>query len=375
MEKLVPFNDLSRLEPNLRKKIIQRTEKVVSSGNYILGTEVEKFEGEFANFIGSEGSVAVANGTDAIILSLLAAGVVHGDVILTMANAGSYTTIAAKAIGVEPIFVDVAKDSLQMNLKDLQISLALAKTMLVKPKAVVVTHLFGQLNSQIKLIANLCKREGIVLIEDCAQAIGATDGSNMAGTFGSLSTFSFFPTKNLGALGDGGAVSGTDMDLLLKVRMLRQYGWSKKYSIDIPFGRNSRLDEIQAAILRVKLPYVEHWNHRRREIYALYLDAASRKVRFYSSIDQTFVGHLCVITVEGLNQKQLSDFFSSRGIQTSIHFPIPDHLQEIELKYRGLVALPETEQSCSNLVTLPLFPELTTIEVQRICEALGEVGN
>jgi dTDP-4-amino-4,6-dideoxygalactose transaminase len=370
----VPLNDLSRIPDELRDKIIAKAGDVISSGNYILGPEVEKFETELSSYLGSGESVGVSTGTDAIILSLLAAGVVPGDVVLTMANAGSYTTVAARAICAEPIFVDVSGESLQMTLENIQKSLSLAKRASLTPKAIVVTHLFGQLNPEIFKIAQLCKKEGLVLIEDCAQAIGASDGLKMAGNFGSLSTFSFFPTKNLGASGDAGAVSGTNPEMLSKVRRLRQYGWASKYSIDIPFGRNSRLDEIQAAILRVKLPYVSTWNQKRRDVYSRYVAAARKSVKFYSIPDESYVGHLCPITVDGFSQIQLLDFFASKGVSASVHFPVPDHLQKIELKFRNLVPLPETEKSCANLVTIPIFPELTEIEIQKVCDALGELG-
>jgi dTDP-4-amino-4,6-dideoxygalactose transaminase len=161
--------------------------------------------------------------------------------------------------------------------------------------------------------------------------------------------------------------------MLSKVRKLRQYGWGTKYSIEIPEGRNSRLDEIQAAILRIKLPHVSLWNQRRREIYSRYLLSASKKVRFYSVPDESFVGHLCPITVEGYSQVKLEEHFSSRGVATSVHFPTPDHKQTIHLKHRDLVPLPETEKSCSSLITLPLFPEMTDEEIECVSVALSEL--
>jgi dTDP-4-amino-4,6-dideoxygalactose transaminase len=370
----VPFNDLSRLPSQLRDEIVQRLGQVISSGSFILGPEVEKFEIELANYLGCSDAVGVATGTDALLLSLLAADVGTNDIVLTMANAGSYTTIATRAIGAEPVFVDVAANSLQMTLSNLKKSLEATKAIGLKPKAVVVTHLFGQLNSEIIEIAEFADSQGIILIEDCAQSVGALNGSRLAGSFGALSTFSFFPTKNLGALGDAGAVSGKDSGLLSKIRQLRQYGWGAKYSIEIPLGRNSRLDEIQAAILRIKLPIVSDWNKKRQEIYSQYKESAGTKVKFYSESNESFVGHLCPITAEGFSQKQLAEHFNSRGIATSVHFPVPDHKQSIELKYRNLVDLPQTEVSCSSLVTIPLFPELTNDEIATVSTALSELN-
>jgi dTDP-4-amino-4,6-dideoxygalactose transaminase len=319
--------------------------------------------------------VGVATGTDALVLSLLAADVKPGDAVMTMANAGGYTTVAARAIGAEPVFVDVSPDSLQMTLATLRESLLFAKKNGLSPKVVVVTHLFGQLNSEILSISKFANEMGLVLIEDCAQAIGASQDSKLAGSYGSLSTFSFFPTKNLGAFGDAGAVTGNDLTMLSKVRKLRQYGWGQKYSIEIEGGRNSRLDEIQAAILQTKLPYVQRWNQKRKEIFSQYLDSANKGVKFYSKPDESFVGHLCPISFEGISQSKLTDHFASMGVSTGIHFPIPDHLQQIPLKYKNLVPLPITEISCSSLITIPIFPDLTVDEIESVCLALRQVGN
>ena len=370
----MPFNDLSRIPSELRDKLVRKASEVVVSGSYILGPEVDHFENELANYTGCGGAVGVATGTDAIILSLLAAGAGPADTVITMPNAGSYTTVAARAIGAEPIFVDVSPDSLQMTVESLRTTISLAKSKGENPKIVVVTHLFGQLNPQISELVELSRSEGLVLIEDCAQAIGATNGSKIAGSFGDLATFSFFPTKNLGAAGDAGAITGNNMAMLQTARQLRQYGWKSKYSIELPYGRNSRLDEIQAAILRIKLPYVSSWNQSRREIYNRYQMASGSKVKFYSMPDESYVGHLCPITVKGHSQKALLDFFSSKGISAAVHFPIPDHRQQIELKFRDLATLPVSEDSCASLVTIPLFPEMTEEEIQTVCNALQELG-
>jgi len=370
----VPFNDLSRTSAEAKEQITKRVNDVIISGNYILGPEVKSFEDELARYINCGGSVGVATGTDAITLSLLAVGLGPKDVVVTMANAGAYTTVAAASIGAEPLFVDVSEHSFQMTLAQLRVSIEIAAANGVRPKAIVVTHLFGQLNPEIDQIADFAKSKGIFLIEDCAQAIGAKNDSKMAGSFGDLATFSFFPTKNLGANGDGGAVASNDPIMIERVRKLRQYGWGSKYSIELPFGRNSRLDEVQAAILRVKLPYLSEWNNTRREIFRRYSIAAGKQVKFYSQVSESFVAHLCPITVEGYNQSELLEFFTVRGISTSVHFPIPDHKQQINLEFRNLVELPVTEYACSNLVTIPIFPEMTESEIRAVCKALEELG-
>ena len=373
MEVQVPFNDLSRLDPSLRAKISSKVTQIAISGNYILGPEVAAFEAELSDFIGVDHCIGVASGTDALILSLLALGIGAGDTVLTMANAGSYTSLASKAIGSEPVFIDVAPESLQMTTQGLQHSLDLAKKAGLKPKAVVVTHLFGQLNEDIEQIAKMAKESGLYLVEDCAQALGASSKGRMAGSFGDLATFSFYPTKNLGAAGDGGAVVGNNQDLMSKVKKLRQYGWSKKYKVELPGGRNSRLDEIQAAILRLKLPYLRVWNETRRAIFHRYVQSARPNTEFFSQPDEAYVAHLVPIVVANYKQEELSDYFAKFGVQTSIHFPVPDNHQNIDLKHRDLTPLPVTELYCASLVTLPIFPELAETEILRVCEALSMI--
>ncbi len=374
MESQVPLNDLSRLDSSLKQKIAQKVAELSVSGNYILGPEVAGFERGLASYLSVGHCVGVASGTDALILSLLALGVGQGDSVLTMANAGAYLTVAAKAIGAEPIFVDVSEDSLQMSAREFKRSLELSREAGIQPKVVVITHLFGQLNKDIEKIVQLAKRSGVFVIEDCAQATGAKIVSGYAGSFGDLATFSFYPTKNLGASGDGGAVAGNDETLIARVRMLRQYGWGGKYRIEVEGGRNSRLDEIQAAILSLKLPYLEGWNQKRREIFQSYMEASSATVRFFSSPDESYVGHLAPITVKGMGQQQLLGHFRSLGIQASVHFPVPDHQQNIKLENKALVPLRVTENACSSHVTLPIFPEMTASEISRVCAALAKVG-
>lgn len=373
MASQVPLNDLSRLDSDLKQKIAEKVALLSVSGNYILGPEVSAFEKELANYIGAKDVVGVASGTDALILALLSLGLGPSDTVLTMANAGSYTTVAAKAIGAEPLFVDVSDNRLQMSAQELARSLQLAQKAGLKPKLVVVTHLFGQLNGEMAEIMKVAEKADLLVVEDCAQALGARSEAGMAGSFGNLATFSFYPTKNLGASGDGGAISGSDQGSIDKVRKLRQYGWGAKYSIEHEGGRNSRLDELQAAILRLKLPQLDAWNKKRREIYARYQAAAHQKVMFYSLPTESYVGHLAPITVSGKSQAKLAEYFLEHGIQTSIHFPTPDHKQKIAIKYRELVDLPVTEESCSNHVTLPIFPEMTEQEISTVCEALSKV--
>ena len=215
---MIPMNDLSRMDFDLKERVSKKAADLSVSGKYILGSEVAELEATLAEYLKIGECIGVASGTDALSLSLLAIGVGQGDTVLTAANGGAYATLAVVGVGAQPIFVDVSEDCLQMSISGLEKSLNISKKRGLKPKAVIITHLFGQLNLDIEAIAALTKREGLFLIEDCAQALGARSDSGMAGSFGDLSTFSFYPTKNLGAAGDGGAVGATRGHLANRVR-------------------------------------------------------------------------------------------------------------------------------------------------------------
>jgi len=374
MSQWIPINDLTRLPESLTNQIGIKAAEVSTSGKYVLSQEVAAFESELSTYLGISEVVGVGNGTDALALALLAAGITHGDIVLTMANAGGYTTIAAKSIGAEPVFVDVSSDTLQMTVESLSTALEICNQNGLKPKALIVTHLFGQLNQSIDALIELAQEQNIVLIEDCAQSLGAKNINGLAGSFGDLATFSFYPTKNLGASGDGGAIGGRNSKLVAKARKLRQYGWGQKYEIEISNGLNSRLDEIQAAILRIKLPYLNNWNQIRREIYSKYLNSSKKNLKFFASANDDFVAHLAAVSSDQLNQRELINYFKSLKIATDIHYPIADHQQKLELKFYDLVPLPNTEASCRSIVSIPLFPELTEDEVDRICSALAGIG-
>lgn len=371
----VPFNDLSRLPESLKSEIRETVANLSVSGRYILGDFVADFEAKLSNFLKVRDVVSVASGTDALIVALSALGIQQGEIVLTTANAGAYTSIAAKSIGAEPVFIDVSQATLQMTVHDFERSLEICQRNDLQPKALVVTHLYGQLNSQIEKIVSLARAKGIAVIEDCAQVLGARNPAGMAGSFGDVSTFSFYPTKNLGAAGDGGALATNRPELKKKIRMLRQYGWGEKYHIEIADGRNSRLDEIQAAILGLKLPYLNEWNQRRREIFARYVNAANNSVKYFSDpLDEGFVAHLAVIQPLSVSRSEAEHFFRQADIQTSRHFPVPDHRQSLKVKYRDLVTLPVTEWSSENCMSIPLFPELYEEEIVKIENVLANLG-
>jgi len=360
----IPFNDLGRQYLDLRDEIDAAVARVLSSGWYVHGGEHEAFEQELADYVGVGSCVGVANGTDALTLALIAVGCAPGDEIVTAANAGMYTTSAALSAGLTPRFADVDPDLLTLSAASVEPVLGPAT------KAIVVTHLYGQL-ADVAPIAELARTRGIALIEDCAQSIGARRFGVMAGAFGDLATFSFYPTKNLGAVGDGGAVVTNDEVLAERLRRLRQYGWAEKYRSVLAGGRNSRLDELQAAVLRVKLPHVDRWNVRRREIVSRYREAAGPRLRFVGSPEADFVAHLCVVVAE--DRAELQRTLAAAGIATAVHYPLPDHQQPVLAGTpEAQLTLPVTEHASTHVASLPCFPELTDDEVGRVCQALRE---
>ena len=371
MSSMVPLNDLSRITKEDLSAISELSQQVIASGHYVSGPFLEQFEASLASYVGVAGAVGVGNGTDALILSMLASGIKPGDLVLTVANAGSYSTIAAKAIGSEPVFCDVNHENLQMSLETLEQTLRLCAENGISPRALVVTHLFGLLNPEIKEITNLARSKGIAVIEDCAQAIGARSASGKAGSFGDVAAFSFYPTKNLGALGDGGAVVSNNAILLEKARALREYGWGKKYHIEMDGGRNSRLDELQAAILLFKLKTIDSQNQKRRNIYARYLSELARSYEGFAPVTEDYVAHLAVFATKNVSRDKVMGQFSGMGVATGIHYPTLDVDQKLELKYRSLVPLPVSQRYVKSIFTVPLFPEMTEEEVETVATALS----
>lgn len=362
----IPFNALGRQVNLLHGELLQEFESVLRSGRYIMGPYHDRFESDLADYLGTSFALGCGNGTDALTIALRSVGVKRGDYVMTAANAGGYTSAAISLIGAEPLFADVDETS---HLITLQTILNSVNARHVLPRALVVTHLYGAA-APIQEIVTWAKNNGVMVVEDCAQALGAKYSGKRVGTYGDVGTTSFYPTKNLGALGDGGAIFTDNEEIAINVRSLRQYGWREKYHVDKMFGTNSRLDEIQAAILSLKLPLLDSWNDRRRMIHARYKAAAPSHVRFVNTEHEGFVGHLAVIEVS--NRHQVRDYFMKLGISTEIHYPIPDHKQGI---WRGGADYPlqATEKLANLILSIPLFPELTEAEIKSIEQALDGV--
>ena len=357
----VPVNDLSRAIRHQRPELDEAVAQVLDSGWVVLGPQVTAFEEELASYVGAAHAASVANGTDALTLALAALGCGAGDRVATVANAGGYSTTAIRGLGAVPVYVDVDPATALMTPE------TLAPALDRGVKVVVVTHLFGAM-ADVAALTALCHDRGVLVLEDCAQSIGAERDGRRSGSVGDAAAFSFYPTKNLGALGDGGAVCTSDPELDATVRSLRQYGWSSKYHISRPGGRNSRLDELQAAILRRRLPLLDEGNARRREVHARYAAVVGAE-NVFGSDDPSFVAHLAVLRVP--DQEKARAALRDAGIGTDVHYPVPDHLQAVEADFEVAGTLDVTEELSRHILTVPCFPELTDDEVDRVCEVLG----
>lgn len=361
----VVINDLKRYAAQMEPALLETAAQVIRSGHYVLGSHVKAFEEEFARYCGVPHCLGVANGTEALELALRAAQIGPGDAVVVAANAAMYGTTAVLACGAEPVFCDVDPGTGLINASGLEAALSGAP---LRPKVVIVTHLYGRLADMHALLP-LTAAHQLTVIEDCAQAHGATgpDGRR-AGAFGDLATFSFYPTKNLGALGDGGAVTTRHAELAERLLRLRQYGWTSKYHNEVPNGRNSRLDELQAAFLSRLLPDLDRRNAARREIANRYSQAIKNPWITVPAVSGTeFVAHLYVVQVA--QRGDLQAHLAAAGIGTDVHYPIPDYRQPVHGdRFTGLT-LPITEALCDQVVTLPCFPEMTTEEVAAVITA------
>ncbi|HKP65996.1 MAG TPA: DegT/DnrJ/EryC1/StrS family aminotransferase [Casimicrobiaceae bacterium] len=358
---MIPLIDLRRLHEPCADELRKALGSVLDSGTFVLGRECTRFEAAFAAWCGARHAVGVGNGTDAIEIALRALGIGASDAVATVANAGGYATTAIVACGATPVFVDVDDGTCNVDVAALGAAIAHGV------RAVVLTHLYGRL-AAAEAVAKLCVDAGIYLVEDCAQAHGATLRDRRAGTFGAAGCFSFYPTKNLGALGDGGAIVTNDAAIADKVRRLRQYGWQAKYQSVDAGGRNSRLDELQAAVLSAKLPYVDAQNARRREIARCYTERISNPaIAVPARAGGSDVVHLFV--VRSRHRDALAAHLRHAGVHTDVHYPVPDHRQPVFGARFATTKLPLTERLADEVLTLPCHPAMTDDEVSHVIAA------
>jgi dTDP-4-amino-4,6-dideoxygalactose transaminase len=360
-----PLSDLAAQFRELRDELWPELEAVLASGRYVGGARVQQFESEFAAFCGQSHCVGVANGTDALRLALHAVGIGAGDEVITAANTFVATVEAILQAGARPVLVDVCPDTLLLDVRGLDA----ARTW--RTRAVVPVHLYGRL-CDMEAIGGWCRTAGVALVEDASQAHGARTAGGTAGSFGEAAAFSFYPSKNLGAAGDAGAIVTARAEVADCARRLRDHGQSAR-SVHESVGYNSRLDAIQAAVLSVKLRHLARWNERRRTLAGIYeerleklpgitLPAAARE-------REAHVYHLFVVQVD--EREALSRALTADGIETGRHYPRPVHLQPA---YRDLGGgdgtFPVAEASSQRILSLPLYPEMSEHAVHHVCDRI-----
>jgi len=337
--------------------------RVMESGRYILGQEVAAFEQEFAAYIGARYGIGVGSGTEALHIALKACGIQPGDEVITVSHTAVATVAAIQLCGARPVLVDIDPQTLVIDANRIE------RAITSRTKVILPVHLYGNV-ADMQTIRSIAERHGLRIVEDCAQSHGATYNGKKSGAWGSVAAFSFYPTKNLGAFGDAGMVVTNDPEFSDRIRLLREYGWRRRYVSEIP-GLNSRLDELQAAILRVKLKHLEQWNEERRKKAEIYTERLAPLGIICPSegLGVKHVYHLYVIRTK--ERDALQGFLKKKGIQTLIHYPVPIHLQEAykDLGYRQ-GDLPVTEQYSLEILSLPLFPGIRESEMEEVIQSI-----
>lgn len=337
--------------------------RVLLSNRYILGPEVEALEQEFADYIGASHAIGVANGTDAIELALRALKIGSGDEVITVSHTAVATVAAIEAAGAMPVLVDVDPDFFTLNPEQLQ------EVLTSKTRAVIAVHLYGQA-TDLDAIGAFCLTHGLALIEDASQAHGAKWKGKRLGSIGRIACFSCYPTKNLGAIGDAGLVTTNDEKLAHKVRMLREYGWRERYISDL-VGRNSRLDELQAAILRIKLRHLDADNGKRKQLADQYTKLLAGQPLHLPSVRENaeHVFHLYVVRTD--NRLNLLDHLKAHDIHAGVHYPMPVHLQPAyKGRIRTATSMRVTESLSQEVLSLPIYPELETQQLNEVVQAI-----
>ena len=364
----VKANSFDREPESLRRQQLLAIERVLGSGWWVLGEEVQSFEKAWANYTDSNHCVGVSNGLDAIEIGLRSLGVQPGDEIVTTSVTAYATTLAIQRCGAVPVFADIDIRTGCLDIESVNSCISDCT------KAVVVVHLYGR-TANVKELSELCADKNIALLEDCAQAHGATLLGRSVGTYGSLAAWSFYPTKNLGAVGDAGAITTSDPNLAEICRSLRNYGQSKRYYHDIP-GGNCRLDELQAAVLKERLKYLHLWNARRREIATLYRAGIVNPALTHleQELDpESNVHHLFVLTAA--ERDHVVSCFELQGVQINIHYPVPCHMQKAISDFRlAPGGVPNSLMHSQRCFSLPVNPYMTDEEVGYVIDVANSLS-
>lgn len=363
---MIPILDLKPQYQSLQPQMDEAILAAVRSGQYINGPNVKAFEKELAEYLGVPHAVGLNSGTDALHLALRALDIGPGDEVITVPFTFVATTEAIGIVGATPVFVDI--DPVTYNMDPVEIEAKITP----RTKAIIPVHLYGQ-PADMEAIMAIAEKHQLHVIEDCAQAIGATLNGQKVGTFGTIGCFSFFPSKNLGAYGDGGAAVTRDPELAARLVALRGHGGRVKYHHE-ELGVNSRLDEIQAAVLRVKLPHLEAWNAARREVAKRYNELLKdiRGVVTPEELTGTVpVYHQYTIRVK--DRDGIQEGMKARGVQTMVYYPVPLHLQKVHdhLGYQS-GDFPISERAAREVLSLPIYPELTLEQQQQVADALRQ---
>ncbi len=357
----IPMLDLKAEYLLFRDELLRRLSETLDSTQFILGPNVQALEKEVATYVGAAHAVGCASGTDALHLALRALGIGLGDEVITSPFTFIGTSEAISYTGATPVFVDI--DAGTFNIDPAQIEKAITS----RTKAVMPVHLYGQA-AELDSIVDICRRHGLRLIEDCAQSVGATYNGRMTGSFGDFGCFSFYPSKNLGAFGDGGMVSTGDEALAAEVRVYRNHGSRVRYHHHV-IGYNSRLDEMQAVILRVKLQYLEDFNTRRRAIAQAYRERLAGVVDTpVEAPNRVHVYHQ--YTVRSPRRDDIGNALGEAGIGSMIYYPVPLHQQEVYADLCRGVSLPVSEAAAREVISLPIFPQMSGDQVDRVCEVV-----
>ncbi len=375
----IPPLDLTQQYEIISEQLNAKVQEVLASGRYIGGSIVDEFEQQFANYINVPHCISCNSGTDALFLALRAVNIGPGDEVITTPFTFFATAEVISAVGATPVFIDIDPQTFNLDIKQLEVAIT------EKTKAILPVHLFGQPVDMTRLMA-IARSHNLIVIEDCAQATGAEWDKQKVGSFGDIGCFSFFPTKNLGAFGDGGALTTNNPAIATQVRILKNHGQSAKYFYE-HIGINSRLDTIQAAILQVKLPYLDNWNHQRRDladIYHKFLSGITAVVPPQELPEGRCVWNQYTIMLKSqdLEATAKSRFSSSlrdwvcaqlqnKGIGSAIYYSTPLHLQPV-YKYLAHRQLPIVEQVCYQVLSLPMFPELSTLQQEQVIFALKD---
>ncbi len=359
----IPILDLKAQYATIKDEVMRAVTDVCQSQMLCLGPAVEQFEKEIAAYCGAKYAIGVSSGSDALLVSLMALDIKPGDEVITTPFTFFATAGAVRRLGAKPVFVDVDSDTFNIDTAGIEAKIT------DKTRAIIPVHMFGQV-AQMKPITEIAKRHNLAVIEDAAQAIGATQDGKKCGAFGDLGCFSFYPTKNLGAFGDGGLVVTNDEKLAEKVRLLRTHGENPRYFYHV-IGGNFRLDAIQGAVLGVKLKYLDKWNEKRRQNAAIYDRIFANTLVKTPKVDSDNVSTYHQYTVKVPERDRLQQFLTENKIGSGVFYPKPLHLQDCfaELGYKDS-DFPVAEQLCGEVLSLPIYPELTKEQIEYVAKTI-----